>query len=225
MDTPEERGGRQIGRIEMKGMLPRVFVSEKIPPSDVWRHDVAFERGKFYLVEAASGGGKSSMCAYIFGARTDYEGRLRFDGEDAAGISMAGWQALRRRNIAYLPQELSLFPELTAWENIQLKNRVTGYASEKMVERWLEQLGIASRRDYPAGRMSIGQQQRVAIIRSVCQPFDFILLDEPVSHLDEENNRIAAAIIAEEARRQGAGVISTSVGNHILLDYNERLRL
>lgn len=225
MDTPEERGGRQIGRIEMKGMLPRVFVSEKIPPSDVWRHDVAFERGRFYLVEAASGGGKSSMCAYIFGARTDYEGRLLFDGEDAAGISMAGWQALRRRNIAYLPQELSLFPELTAWENIQLKNRVTGYASEKMVERWLEQLGIASRRDYPAGRMSIGQQQRVAIIRSVCQPFDFILLDEPVSHLDEDNNRIAAAIIAEEARRQGAGVISTSVGNHILLDYNERLRL
>ena len=225
MDTPEERGGRQIGRIEMKGMLPRVFVSEKIPPSDVWRHDVAFERGKFYLVEAASGGGKSSMCAYIFGARTDYEGRLLFDGEDAAGISMAGWQALRRRNIAYLPQELSLFPELTAWENIQLKNRVTGYASEKMVERWLEQLGIASRRDYPAGRMSIGQQQRVAIIRSVCQPFDFILLDEPVSHLDEENNRIAATIIAEEGRRQGAGVISTSVGNHILLDYNERLRL
>ena len=59
----------------MKGMLPRVFVSEKIPPSDVWRHDVAFERGKFYLVEAASGGGKSSMCAYIFGARTDYEGQ------------------------------------------------------------------------------------------------------------------------------------------------------
>lgn len=225
MDTPEERGGRQIGRIEMKGMLPRVFVSEKIPPSDVWRHDVAFERGKFYLVEAASGGGKSSMCAYIFGARTDYEGRLLFDGEDSAGISMAGWQALRRRNIAYLPQELSLFPELTAWENIQLKNRVTGYASDKMVERWLEQLGIASRRDYPAGRMSIGQQQRVAIIRSVCQPFDFILLDEPVSHLDEENNRIAATIIAEEARRQGAGVISTSVGNHILLDYNERLRL
>lgn len=225
MDTPEERGGRQIGRIEMKGMLPRVFVSEKIPPSDVWRHDVAFERGKFYLVEAASGGGKSSMCAYIFGARTDYEGRLLFDGEDAAGISMAGWQALRRRNIAYLPQELSLFPELTAWENIQLKNRVTGYASDKMVERWFEQLGIASRRDYPAGRMSIGQQQRVAIIRSVCQPFDFILLDEPVSHLDEDNNRIAATIIAEEARRQGAGVISTSVGNHILLDYNERLRL
>ena len=94
-----------------------------------------------------------------------------------------------------------------------------------MVTLWMERLGIASRRDYPAGRMSIGQQQRVAIIRSVCQPFDFLLLDEPVSHLDEENNRIAAALIAEEAERQGAGIISTSVGNHLLLDYNHRLRL
>ena len=206
-------------------MLPRVFVSEKIPPSDVWNHTVGFERGRSYLVEAASGGGKSSMCAYIFGSRTDYEGRLLFDGRDAAALTMPEWQGIRRRNIAYLPQELSLFPELTAWENIQLKNRLTNYASDKMVERWLEQLGIASRRDYPAGRMSIGQQQRVAIIRSVCQPFDFILLDEPVSHLDEENNRIAASIIEEEARRQGAGVISTSVGNHILLDYNYRLKL
>ena len=89
----------------------------------------------------------------------------------------------------------------------------------------MRRLGILFRRDYPAGRMSIGQQQRLAIIRALCQPFDFILLDEPVSHLDEENNRIAAEIIAEEARRQGAGIISTSVGNHLLLDYNKRMHL
>ncbi len=44
--------------------------------------------------------------------------------------------------------------------------------------------------------MPIGQQQRVAIIRSICQPFDFIVLDEPVSHLDEENNRIAARMVS-----------------------------
>ena len=60
--------------IELKGTLPRVFVSEKIPPSDIWQSDLIFRRGGFYLVEAASGGGKSSMCAYIFGSRGDYEG-------------------------------------------------------------------------------------------------------------------------------------------------------
>ena len=71
----------------------------------------------------------------------------------------------------------------------------------------------------------MGQQQRVGIIRALCQPFDFILLDEPVSHLDSRNNLIAARIIAEEADRQGAGIISTSVGNPLLLEDALTLKL
>ena len=73
--------------------------------------------------------------------------------------------------------------------------------------------------------MSIGQQQRVGIIRALCQPFDFIMLDEPVSHLDEENNLKAARMIASEARRQHAGIITTSVGNPLLLDECINLKL
>ncbi|MDE6297296.1 MAG: ATP-binding cassette domain-containing protein, partial [Muribaculaceae bacterium] len=198
---------------------------EKIPASDVWKTELTLSRGKRYLIEAASGGGKSSLCAYIFGSRIDYEGRILFNKEDVANFSIDKWQEIRRRHIAYLPQELSLFPELTAWENIQLKNRLTDHAPDSRIEEWMEMIGIASRRDYPCGRMSIGHQQRVAIIRSICQPFDFILLDEPVSHLDEENNRIAAKMIAEEAERQGAAVISTSVGNRLLLDNPVELKL
>lgn len=64
----------RLDTIELEGMLPRVFVSESIPASDVWRGKVVFRRGDRYLVEAASGGGKSSMCAYIYGLRDDYEG-------------------------------------------------------------------------------------------------------------------------------------------------------
>lgn len=214
-----------IQTITLSGMLPRVFINEKIPASDVWKRELSFRRGEQYQIEAASGGGKSSLCAYIYGARIDFEGELKFDGTPSSAFSIAQWQEMRRRNIAYLPQELDLFPELSAWENIQLKNRLTGHASDRQITDWMEELGIAFRRDYPAGRMSIGQQQRVAIIRAVCQPFDFILLDEPVSHLDEENNRIAAAIITREAERQGAAVISTSVGNPLLLSNPVKLKL
>lgn len=160
-----------------------------------------------------------------FCSRDDYKGKLLFDSRDVREFTISDWQEIRRRNIAYLPQELDLFPELTAWENIQLKNKLTSHLSDAEIENCLEELGIASRRDYPAGRMSIGQQQRVAIIRSICQPFDFILLDEPVSHLDEDNNRIAAAIIGREAERQGAAIVSTSVGNPLLLDNYRKLRL
>lgn len=192
-----------IKEIRFEGMLPEVFQNERIPESDVWKTGLVLERGEHYLIEAASGGGKSSMCSYIFGSRDDYKGKLLFDSRDVREFTISDWQEIRRRNIAYLPQELDLFPELTAWENIQLKNKLTSHLSDAEIENCLEELGIASRRDYPAGRMSIGQQQRVAIIRSICQPFDFILLDEPVSHLDEDNNRIAAAIIGREAERQG----------------------
>ena len=209
----------------MKGMLPRVFVSESIPSSDVWNTTLTFRRGGRYLVEAASGGGKSSMCAFIYGARRDYEGTLLFDGRDAATLKIADWQRLRRESLAYLPQELSLFPELTAFQNIQLKNSLTGHVSKERIEEWLHELGIDSRRDYPVGRMSVGQQQRVGLIRSICQPFDFILLDEPVSHLDEENNRRAARMIEEAALAQGAAIISTSVGNPLLLTDFQGVRL
>lgn len=214
-----------MNSITLDNTLPRVFVNERIPGSEVWNTRVRFERGNYYLVEATSGGGKSSMCSYIYGARTDYEGRIMFDDTDTRSLDMKQWLRLRRAALAYLPQELSLFPELSARENIELKNRLTNHVPSRRVEEMLERLGIAFRADYPAGRLSIGQQQRVALIRSLCQPFDFILLDEPVSHLDPENNRIAAQLIMEEASRQGAGIISTSVGNHLNLDYYFKLRL
>ena len=92
--------------IELQQVLPRVFESERIPVSDIWLTSARFLREERYLVEAASGGGKSSMCAYIFGSRTDYSGRILFDGEDTRGFDMARWQEIRRRHLAYLPQEL-----------------------------------------------------------------------------------------------------------------------
>jgi putative ABC transport system ATP-binding protein len=73
--------------------------------------------------------------------------------------------------------------------------------------------------------LSFGQQQRVAFIRSLCQPFDFIFLDEPISHLDDENSAIMSQLLMEETEKQGAGVIVTSIGKHLELPYDETLRL
>ncbi len=214
-----------IEEITIDSLLPRVFVREELPYSQIWRKKVVFRRGGRYLVESASGGGKSSLAAFIMGSRNDYEGTLKFDDCDSRSLSIAEWQDIRRAHIAYLPQELALFPELSAIDNILLKAEISGDVDMARIDKWLDQLGIADRREYPAGRLSIGQQQRVALIRSLCQPFDFILLDEPVSHLDEANNRIAARIVEEEAERQGAAIITFSVGNPLLIDNPEKLNL
>lgn len=207
-----------IESITLEEMLPRVFEGDAPRPSEIWRRRVILRRGTLTVIAAESGTGKSSLCSYIYGSRRDFSGRILFDGIDTATVPVEGWQHLRRRSLAYLPQEMSLFPELTARQNIELKNSLTGHATRQRIDEWLERLGIASRAEFKVGRMSIGQQQRVGIIRALCQPFDFLLLDEPVSHLDADNNRIAAEIIMEEAARQGAGVIATSVGNHLMLD-------
>ena len=82
----------------------------------------------------------------------------------------------------------------------------------------VERLEIADKADEPAARLSIGQQQRVAIVRSLCQPFDFLLLDEPVSHLDARNNTLVSQLILDEVNRQDAAVIATSVGYAIDID-------
>ena len=212
-----------IENIELKRVLPQVFRgSEKEAPvkdSELWlRESVVF-------IEAESGTGKSSLCAFIYGSRRDYEGRILFDGQDAAALSIDRWCELRRRSLAYLPQEMRLFPELTVMENVMIKNRLTDFRSGDEIRRMLSRLEIEGKADERAGRLSVGQQQRAAIIRALCQPFDFILIDEPVSHLDARNNQAVASLIAEEAGRQGAAVIATSVGNKIRLEEFELMRL
>lgn len=211
--------------IELQQTLPEVFAGRDGIVSDVWHRHAAFRKGETCLIEAVSGTGKSSLCSYIYGWRTDYQGIITFDGENVKGFTPARWTEIRKRSIAMLFQELRLFDELTAWENVQLKNRLTGFRNKKEVERWFDELGIADKRNQKAGKMSFGQQQRVAFIRALCQPFDFILLDEPVSHLDDGNARVMARILTEEAARQGAGIIVTSIGKRLPLDYGRVMKL
>lgn len=212
-------------KIVLLNTLPAVFAGREEDRSEVWLRNVEFERGKHYLISAESGTGKSSLCSYIYGYRIDYSGVMQFDGTDIRTLSVEQWCDVRKNHIAYLPQDLRLFPELTALENIQLKNRLTNFKTEKEIISYFERLGIPEKVNSPVGKLSIGQQQRVAIIRALCQPADFILLDEPVSHLDEANNAIVAQMVTEEAARQGVGVISTSVGNNVKISVDKELKL
>ncbi|MCH5231839.1 MAG: ATP-binding cassette domain-containing protein, partial [Muribaculaceae bacterium] len=205
-------------RINFKGLLPDVFKgmeeSARICESRIWDSPpFSFERGCRICIQAESGGGKSSFLSFIYGNRTDYQGDIFFDDKNIRQLSIPEWCKIRETEIALLPQEMRLFPEISVMENIMLKNNLTGEKSKKEIKELLEMLGVVEKIDIPVGKISIGQQQRVAIVRTLCQPFDFIFLDEPVSHLDKENNKLVAELIETEASKRGAGIITTSVGN------------
>lgn len=211
--------------IQFHSVLPQVFSQRTDLESEIWNQDVSFEKGHLYLVEADSGKGKSTFCSYILGYRQDYSGSVMFDNEVTAQYQVKDWVEMRKCHISHLFQELRLFPELTAMENVEIKNKITDFQSKEQILKWFDMLGIADKVDAKIGRMSFGQQQRVAMIRSLCQPFDFILADEPISHLDDNNSRIMGDIMMTEAKRQGAGVIVTSIGKHMDLPYEKVVRL
>jgi ABC-type lipoprotein export system ATPase subunit len=213
-----------MDKIELQNTLPCVFEGRDIQ-SEIWLRDVTFRKGETYLVEASSGTGKSSLCSYIIGYRKDFLGNILFDGKDIRQYSVSDWTMVRKNSLSLLFQELRLFPELTAMENVEIKNGLTGFKSRKEIEAWFERLGIADKTDAKVGRMSFGQQQRVAMIRALVQPFDFLMVDEPISHLDDVNSAIMCDIMMEEARRQGAGVIVTSIGKHMDMSYDKTFRL
>ncbi|MDO4180991.1 MAG: ATP-binding cassette domain-containing protein [Bacteroidales bacterium] len=214
-----------MNSIELQHVLPAVFAGRDAISSDVWHQSIALQRGETYLIEAASGTGKSSLCSYIYGYRKDYEGIICFDRKNIRNLTANRWVEIRRTSISMLFQELRLFPELTAWENVQIKNSLTAHKQSREIKEWFAQLGIADKMQTPVARMSFGQQQRVALIRALCQPFDFIFLDEPVSHLDRENGCIMSRILTEEASRQGAGIVVTSIGRRLELDYTKTWKL
>ena len=215
-----------IDRITFQSVVPQVFESQKEAlHSEVWNRNLTFEKGKLYLIEAASGRGKSTFCSYVLGYRHDYSGQVLFNDVPTSTFKVRDWVEARRLHISHLFQELRLFPELTAFENIVIKNKLTNFKSQEQIATWFEQLGIADKMQERIGRMSFGQQQRVALIRALVQPFDFLLVDEPISHLDDKNAAVMAEMMMKEAREQGAGVLVTSIGKHMDLPYERVVKL
>lgn len=214
-----------MDKIILKNVLPDIFKTEENLSSEVWRQDISFERGKYYLIEANSGTGKSSLCSYIYGYRADYSGGIFFDKKNIQEFAITDWDKIRGKELSLLFQELHLFPELTAWENVLLKNNLTQFKTVSQLNDLFDILGISEKKQTLVGKMSWGQQQRVAIIRNFCQPFSFLILDEPISHLDDTNAKIIADLVHKEASEQGAGVISTSIGKYLPLNYSKILAL
>lgn len=190
--------------IVLKKLKPKYMSESEVAGSDIYLQPCfRFEQGKKYMVCAKSGHGKSSLLNFIYGISTAYDGEIIFENEKSSEI--------RTHVLSYLFQDLCLFPELTAIENVQLKNRLTNYKSDSEIEQMLAALLPPEKRNQPVATLSLGQRQRVATVRALCQPMQFLLLDEPFSHLDNETATLAANMILSEVDKQGAGLIVTAL--------------
>jgi len=212
--------------IRLENLIPLPLLEQKRNGPGIWESpSVLFEPGKSYLIEAPSGKGKTSLLSVIFGIRHDYRGRVYFDDRDISTHSSREWSAVRKEQLSFIFQGLELFPELSALENIRLKNMITHFRPDKEIREFAERLEIGAFLDKKAGILSFGQQQRVAIIRALCQPFRFLLADECFSHMDRRISRNALEMIREECNTQGAGMIMTSLSSMEMVQPDKRYAL
>ncbi len=193
--------------------------------SGVFATTCVFEKGKKYLVNAASGKGKSTLLHIIYGIRDDYDGIASIDGKDVRQFTANDWAESRKRQLSIVFQDLRLFPQLTGLENILLKNGQTDCVSEEEIMDWANRLGMTPYLQQTATTLSYGQRQRIAILRSLCQPFDFLLLDEPFSHLDEANTKLASDLILETCEKRQAGFVLVSLGEEYFFNYDKKIDL
>ena len=110
-------------------------------------------------------------------------------------------------------------------ENLILKNDLTNLYSEKEMLQMLEKLEIEDKWNQKCGLLSMGQQQRVAIIRGIIQPFEWLIMDEPFSHLDVENSKRCMKLIDQRCKDLKAGFVLTTLGDSHGYAYDQELKL
>lgn len=191
-------------RLTLQNIIP---AHVEINDSQIWKKEVTIAKGDHLHIIAPSGKGKSTLLHFIYGLRADYEGRIFLNDEELKKADAEKKAAIRRKKLSIVFQDLQLFPELTIKENIEVKRKLIPYHKQDQVYEMAELLGIESKLNQKTKHCSYGEQQRAAIIRALMQPFDFLLLDEPFSHLDEMNRIKAMSLIFSETDRRNASLI------------------
>ncbi len=211
--------------IQFSNVIPEPLSSIQHKSGSIWSADFTIKSGEKILLNAASGKGKTTFTHLLMGIRSDYSGDIFFDGKNIESIMLDEWVGIRQNKIAVVYQDLQLFPELTAIENVLIKSQLTQVLTINEIEFMFEQVGLVDKRNQLTGTLSMGQKQRVAIIRGLCQPFEWLILDEPFSHLDSENSSICLEIISVRCKNIKAGIILTSLDENEISGFEKQLKL
>ncbi len=194
-------------QILLQQIIPTYFEKEQISGSEIWDKNITFSKGEHLHIVAPSGSGKTSLIHFLYGLRKDYEGTISYEKENIKNFSLEKFSIFRQKNLSIVFQDLRLFNDQTVKENIELKRQLNPYHLPLKINEMAKRLGIANKLNRLAKTCSYGEQQRIAIIRSLMQPFGFLLLDEPFSNLDEVNRSKAFELIKEECKQRNASMI------------------
>ncbi len=214
-------------QIQLQQIIP-IPLQEKLQQkqSDIWGQKLQFANNDWIKIKAPSGTGKTTLMHLLYNLRNDYTGTILYNNENIATLNEEKIAVFRQKEISVIFQDLRLFANLTALENIQLKQAIfPSLITQPEMYAMIDALDIRHIMQQQASICSYGEQQRIAIIRALMQPFSILLMDEPFSHLDNNNATKAAKIIADVCKKNKAGFVLTDLEDDNHFTYSKYYNL
>lgn len=167
------------------------------------------EKGENVAITGPSGSGKSTLLHLISGILLADSGGIVVDGKPLRELTEAKRDVFRASNIGYVLQDFHLIPSLTARQNVEIAMTAKLPLKEKrrVVDDWLDQVGLADRGRHLPSQLSRGQQQRVAIVRALVNEPPLVLADEPTGSLDWETADEIASLLLDLSVAHGHTLI------------------
>ena len=118
--------------ISLQKLIPDFLEQEKIEQSGIWNNDITIQKGEKLQIIAPSGSGKTSLIHFLYGLRKDYKGSITFDNKNISTFSAEDFAIIRSRQTSIIFQDLRLFPEHSAFENINIKRLLQPYVAQRV---------------------------------------------------------------------------------------------
>ncbi len=218
---PPERRNRPI--IEVSGLTREYPMGSGVVHA-LRGVSLSVARGQLVVIEGRSGSGKTTLLNLIGGLERPTNGVVRFDGEDVVAMRERELIALRRHRIGFIFQAFGLIPILSAAENVEVPLRLGNVAvpeRDQRVRVLLEMVGLGERARHRPHELSGGEQQRVAIARSLANQPALLLADEPTGQLDSHTGRTIMTLIRALVRSEGVTAI-VATHDPVLIELADR---
>ena len=188
--------------------IRKTYDASSVPVDALNGIDLAFAKGKFYSIIGRSGSGKSTLLHILSGLDLPTEGKVYFEGKDLSEYSDGQMAVFRRRHMGFVFQQYNLMEEYNVLENICMPVKLDQRKPDPdFLHTVLETLGLEDKQKKYASQLSGGEQQRVAIARSVLSKPKIIFADEPTGNLDKKTAFETLELLMESAKKFGQTLI------------------
>jgi putative ABC transport system ATP-binding protein len=188
----------------------------------------SFETGKLHVVTGRSGSGKTTLLHLLAGLALPTAGDVRILGVSLPRLTRSERARFRREHVGIVTQQVGLIPFLTAREVVEFALAIRGMSSPDgsgAVAGYFSLLGLVDRSGQRTGRLSAGEQIRVALTGALAVEPTLLLVDEPTSRLDQANARVVAAALVEIARARNVAVVCATHDPVVIEQADRELRL